>query len=127
MRLAFELAYSTGYIFTRSRISFVAVDDIIFRQPVSIGSLLSLTSQIVYSKGSPSRSFQVSVKADVIDPIHDTQATTNTFQFTFAVPPNTPLPKIMPRSYDETMRYIGGQRRRDKWMKNTMLKRLSQP
>ena len=105
MRLAFELAYSTGYIFTRSRISFVALDDITFRKPVSIGSLLSLTSQAVYSKGYPSRSFQVKVKADVIDPVRDTQDTTNVFHFTFAVGPDDKVPRVMPRSYDETQVY----------------------
>jgi acyl-coenzyme A thioesterase 9 len=121
MRLAMELAYSTGYIFTGSRITFVALDDVTFRRPVSIGSLLSLKSRVVYSKGSPTRSFQVKVKADVIDPIAGTQDTTNYFQFTFAVPVHTELPRVMPRSYDETMLYIEGQRLRDRWLWNTIM------
>jgi acyl-coenzyme A thioesterase 9 len=109
MRLAFELAYSTGYIFAKSRISFVALDDIIFKQPVSIGSLLSLTSQVTYSAES-SRCFQVKVKADVIDPQTNQQATTNTFHFTFEAHAGHQN-QVMPRSYDETMRYIEGQRK----------------
>ncbi|KAJ3217906.1 Acyl-coenzyme A thioesterase 9, mitochondrial [Dinochytrium kinnereticum] len=69
MRLAYELSYSTAIIFSKSRVYFVALDDITFKLPVPIGSLLSLSAQVVYSAGSPSRSFQVRVRADVIDPL----------------------------------------------------------
>jgi acyl-coenzyme A thioesterase 9 len=126
MRLAFELAYATGYIFTKSRITFIALDDIIFRKPVSIGSLLSLTSQVVYSEGQKSSVFQVKVKADVVDPIQDEQDTTNTFHFTFKSQSSN-VPRVMPRSYDETMRYIEGQRRQSKWLKNSIILPNSQP
>jgi acyl-coenzyme A thioesterase 9 len=116
MRLAFELAHSTGYIFAKSKISFVALDDILFRLPVSIGSLLSLTSQVTYSS-EKTRCIQVKVKADVIDPLTNLQETTNTFHFTFQVSENVEFYKVMPRSYDETMRYIEGQRKQEKMEK----------
>ena len=120
MRLAFELAYSTGLVYAKSNIQFVALDDIVFRKPVNIGSLLSLTSQVVYCPGSPSRAIQIKVKADVIDPIQGTKDTTNTFHFTFRTLDDTlPLPRVMPRSYDESMRYIEGRRRKERWLKNT--------
>jgi acyl-coenzyme A thioesterase 9 len=124
MRLAFELAYSTGYIFAKSRISFVALDDIIFKQPVSIGSLLSLTSQVTYSAAS-TRCFQVKVKADVIDPLTGQQATTNTFHFTFEAHTEQHY-QVMPRSYDETMRFIEGQRKQSQSLRSQGLL-ISQP
>ncbi|TPX72908.1 hypothetical protein SpCBS45565_g00278 [Spizellomyces sp. 'palustris'] len=115
IRLAYELAHSTGLIFCKSRIHFVALDDISFRKPVHVGSLLSLTSQVTYSSGSPSRSFQVKVRADVLDPISDEQSTTNTFHFTFMALDGE-VPRVMPRSYDESMRYIEGKRKKERWM-----------
>ncbi|KAI9101336.1 HotDog domain-containing protein [Phlyctochytrium arcticum] len=116
IRLAYELAYSTGLIFCKSRVNFVALDDIVFKKPVHVGSLLSLTSQVVYSAGSPSKSIQVKVRADVVDPIKDENSTTNTFHFTFTT--DGTLPRIMPRSYDESMRYIEGRRKKQHWMEH---------
>lgn len=125
MRLAFELAYATGYIFAKSKISFVALDDITFRQPVSIGSLLSLTSQVTYSSQT-TRCFQVKVKADVIDPLTGKQDTTNTFHFTFEDQAHAQIYQVMPRSYDETMRYIEGQRKQLQSLRSQGI-RTSQP
>ncbi|KAJ3014085.1 Acyl-coenzyme A thioesterase 9, mitochondrial [Thoreauomyces humboldtii] len=99
IRLAYELASATGLIFAKSRVHFVALDDISFQKPVHVGSLLSLTSQVVYSTGPKSRSFQVKVRADVLDPERDLQSTTNVFHFTFES--ESPVSRIMPRSYDE--------------------------
>jgi len=45
----------------KSRAKFLALDEISFRKPVPIGSILIMTSQIVYAPGSPHRSFQVAV------------------------------------------------------------------
>ncbi|KAJ3087020.1 Acyl-coenzyme A thioesterase 9, mitochondrial [Quaeritorhiza haematococci] len=100
MRLASELAFATGLLFSNSKVSFVALDDIAFRKPVPIGSLLSLTSQVVYSEGGSDYSFQVKVQADVVDPVKNTRETTNTFHFTFTTDQKE-VPIVMPRSYDE--------------------------
>ncbi|RKO93407.1 hypothetical protein BDK51DRAFT_29475 [Blyttiomyces helicus] len=107
MRLAYELAYSTSLLFIPSLPTFVALDDITFRRPVPIGSLLSLTAQVVYSTGSPSSTFQVKVRADVVDPATRESDTSNTFHFTFMAKERDgetgvhDLPRVMPRSYDE--------------------------
>ncbi|KAJ3101395.1 Acyl-coenzyme A thioesterase 9, mitochondrial [Phlyctochytrium planicorne] len=100
MRLAYELSYSTGLIFTKSRVYFVALDDITFKLPVPIGSLLSLSAQVVYSAGSPSRSFQVRVRADVVDPLKGTSDMSNEFFFTF-IAPHDNVPRVIPKSYEE--------------------------
>jgi acyl-coenzyme A thioesterase 9 len=100
MRLAYELSFSTALIYAKSRVHFVALDDITFRKPVPIGSLLSLTSQVVFCTGAPSKTMQVKVRADVIDPIKGTMDMTNEFAFTFYCA-GAELPRVMPRSYDE--------------------------
>ncbi|KAJ3417340.1 Acyl-coenzyme A thioesterase 9, mitochondrial [Chytridiales sp. JEL 0842] len=115
MRLGYELAFSTAVIYAKSRIHFVALDDITFRKPVPIGSLLSLSSQVIYCAGAPSKTLQVKVRADVIDPIKNTVDMTNEFNFTFYCAGGE-LPKIMPQSYGESMRYLEGKRTKDAWL-----------
>ncbi|KAL7750838.1 hypothetical protein RI367_003795 [Sorochytrium milnesiophthora] len=111
MRLAFELAYATGTVFCNSHPQFLAMDDIWFRRPVPIGSLLSFNSQVVYSRGyQDGRSFQVQVTADVIDPLTLKRETTNVFHLTFTSPQHK-VPAIMPQTYEEAMRYLDGKRK----------------
>ncbi|KAJ1735257.1 hypothetical protein LPJ72_001966, partial [Coemansia sp. Benny D160-2] len=50
MRLAHELSFANGSVFTRARPSYVSLDDFSFKKPVNIGSILRLTSQVVYSE-----------------------------------------------------------------------------
>ncbi|KAF8978706.1 hypothetical protein BGZ46_006228 [Entomortierella lignicola] len=111
MRLAYELAFSNASVFISTRPKFLALDEISFRKPVSIGTFLALDSQVVYSEGGDSQSFQVMVKADVLDVKKKNRETTNTFWFTFTNPTKG-TPRIMPRTYAESMLYIEGQRRR---------------
>jgi hypothetical protein len=54
-------------------------------------------------------SLQVSVAAVVLNPIAQTQVTTNVFHLSFAY--DRPLKKkIMPNSYEEAMKYVEGRR-----------------
>ncbi len=53
MRQAFELAFSTAYLFAGSRPSFKMVDEIIFHKPVDIGNLLRFKSFVLYSEMDP--------------------------------------------------------------------------
>ncbi|KAG0002031.1 hypothetical protein BGZ79_003698 [Entomortierella chlamydospora] len=111
MRLAYELAFCNASVFISSRPTFLALDEISFRKPVPIGTCLSLDSQIVYSEGGDQRSFQVMVQADILDLHKRTRETTNTFWFTFSDPVNA-TPRIMPKTYAESMLYIEGRRRK---------------
>ncbi|KAJ8324200.1 hypothetical protein QVD99_008530 [Batrachochytrium dendrobatidis] len=116
MRLAFELAYANSLIFVKSPIQFVALDNIIFRLPVNIGSLLSLRSQVVYSSGAPSKNFQVMVIADVLDPLYrNGRLNSNTFHFTFSAPYCENVPRVIPQTYEESMKYIEGRRHKQQW------------
>ncbi|KAI7823815.1 HotDog domain-containing protein, partial [Gamsiella multidivaricata] len=115
MRLAYELAFCNASVFIKNRPTFLALDEISFRKPVNIGTFLALDSQIVYSEGGEHHSFQVMVKADVLDVRKGTRDTTNTFWFTFSDPQQGQghlTPKVWPRTYAESMLYLEGKRRR---------------
>ncbi|KAF9900424.1 hypothetical protein EC991_007340 [Linnemannia zychae] len=111
MRLAYELAFCNASSFIASRPTFLALDEISFRKPVPIGTFLALDSQIVYAEGGDHHSFQVMVKADVMNVKKGTRETTNTFWFTFTDPVKG-TPRIMPKTYAESMLYLEGKRRR---------------
>ena len=133
MRLAYELAFCNASVFIKYRPTFLALDEISFRKPVPIGTFLALDSQIVYSEGGDHHSFQVMVKADVLDVRNGTRETTNHFWFTFSDDPNRVTkkgeqgdyvtPRVMPRTYAESMLYLEGKRRRMEGAKSAHLSR----
>lgn len=60
MRRAYEIAFADASAFLKSRCpNLLSMDEVTFRRPVHVGSLLKLTSHIVYAEGYPHRSFQV--------------------------------------------------------------------
>ncbi|BFZ00620.1 hypothetical protein BsWGS_03658 [Bradybaena similaris] len=107
MMKAYELAWTNVSLYTKTRPGTCkCVDDIIFKKPVEVGSLLFLSSQIVYTNGADA---QVHVHAEVVDPITGSRETTNDFQFTFDTGlPN--LPRVVPKTYAESMLYLVGKR-----------------
>ncbi|GAA5967911.1 hypothetical protein JCM21900_000743 [Sporobolomyces salmonicolor] len=112
MRLAYETAYSTACLFSRSAVTFVALDELQFAQPVEIGSLLLLDSKVTFSpmKGEH-KSFHVSVEAATCDLYSGEKKITNTFHFTFSS--DKPLERhVIPRSYRQAMQWLDAQRRR---------------
>ncbi|KAG2205628.1 hypothetical protein INT46_003455 [Mucor plumbeus] len=112
MRRAYELAHATGSVYAKSPVNLLSLDEIIFKKPVPVGSLLNLSSQVIYAQGDPHKSFQVSVTAEVTDPEAGTTDLTNTFHFTLAAQ-DKPVPKILPKTYAESILYLEGKRRRE--------------
>ncbi|KAF9896382.1 Acyl-coenzyme A thioesterase 9, mitochondrial [Lobosporangium transversale] len=124
IRLAYELAFCNASVFIRNRPIFLALDEIAFRKPVSVGTTLALDSQIAYSGGGEHHSFQVMVKADILDIKNNTRETCNTFWFTFSDPRKDHLtPKVLPRTYAESVLYLEGKRRRIEGAKLAQLNR----
>uniref|UniRef100_A0A023G8K4 Putative acyl-coa thioesterase n=1 Tax=Amblyomma triste TaxID=251400 RepID=A0A023G8K4_AMBTT len=107
MRNAFELAWSTAYILSGRRPKTYHTADIWFRKPVELGSLLHYEAQVVYSREN---FMQLNVNATVIKPDKGTKEITNVFHFTFCLDGNSPAPRVVPRSYPESMLYIEGKR-----------------
>ncbi|KAJ1653091.1 hypothetical protein IWQ61_006715 [Dispira simplex] len=111
MRLALELAYAQASLFAKRSPKILAIDDITFKKPVPIGSVLYLTSQVTYSSGLPNASYEISVRADVIHPSAGIRETTNVFHLTFKGPEGAQAPRVLPRTYADLMRYIDANRR----------------
>ncbi|PVV03532.1 hypothetical protein BB560_001985 [Smittium megazygosporum] len=131
MRKGHELAFANACMFSKELPSTKSLDNFSFSKPVNVGSILRLTSQIVYSSEASSEnkktipdfrnnlqsfpahhalnSFQVAVKADVLDPSTQSIQNTNTFHFTFET--KNPIRRIIPRTYEDMMKYIEGRRR----------------
>ncbi|KAI0231118.1 Acyl-coenzyme A thioesterase 9, mitochondrial [Lamellibrachia satsuma] len=106
IREAFELGWANAWVYSRSQPLTVAMADIKFRQSVKIGSLLYLSSQVVYTRGP---FMQVIVHAEVVNAETGQRDTTHVFHFTFKNR-SGPVPPTMPHSYAEYMLYLEGKR-----------------
>nr|CAH0100913.1 unnamed protein product [Daphnia galeata] len=105
MRLAIELAWANGYVYCKSLPTLVHVDDILFRKPVEIGSLLYFSSQVVYTQG---HYVMIRVTAEVVQPENGTHDLTNVFHFTLKT--DSQVPEVIPRTYQEAMMFLDGRR-----------------
>lgn len=111
MRLAFEQAWCSAYIFSGALPSFIACDDIAFILPVPLGTLVTFDGTLVYSRPIEDGRFElvVEVKANVLHPDEHTHETTNTFFYFFRVP-KCDL-QVIPTTYQESMKWLDGKRR----------------
>lgn len=114
MRKAFELAFSTAYLFAGRRPYFSALGDITFQHAVEIGALLDLRAAVVYTEGND---IQVHVTARVHQPEKKTVIKTNDFAFSFDLyneddnmSEQKCYKRVKPQSYAEAMSYIEGRR-----------------
>ncbi|KHN86299.1 Acyl-coenzyme A thioesterase 10, mitochondrial, partial [Toxocara canis] len=109
MRLAFELAWSNAAMYAKGRVKIVAVDDIMFRKSVEIGSFLLLSSQVCYTVGDR---MELSVHAEVLNVSTGKRVTTNTFYFMFKADHDVPF--IIPKSYADGMLFVNAKRHYDR-------------
>ena len=107
MRQAVELAWSCACLITGGKHRILFVDDIMFKEPVEIGSVLMLHSQIIYSTN---KRFQMRVRIERRSPnnLMDEGVATNVLHLTFEA--DEPVPTIMPKTYGESMLYLTGKR-----------------
>ncbi|KAL5524920.1 hypothetical protein ACEPAF_8789 [Sanghuangporus sanghuang] len=115
VRLAYELGFTTASVFARKRrLRFLSLDGIGFKCPVSIGSVLQLTSQVTHTSTEELPAVvHVFVKANVIDVKTGTEQHTNDFKFTWGEidPESEPLRRmVVPQTYAESMKWIEGRR-----------------
>jgi len=108
MRKAYELAYANVTTISGTSCISKHIDDITFSNPVEIGSIFLLNSQVVYTENDAA---VCRVYATVHNPIKNVTKTTNTFNFQFETFDNSKMPKIIPKSYGESLLYIDGKRR----------------
>jgi len=107
MRQAFELGWALAFVQSKSRPQLMNVDDIWFRKPVEIGSMLYLQAQVVYGGGDY---YMIRVSAEVMDPITGASDTSNIFFFHFKFTDKTNAPFVTPRTYSDAMLYLDGKR-----------------
>ncbi|KAK2462511.1 hypothetical protein APHAL10511_005481 [Amanita phalloides] len=119
MRLAYELGFANASLFTRGPVRFLSLDGISFARPVAIGSILRLTSQILYTTSSEQfpNIAHVGVKANVVDVATGLELTTNDFRFTWCQEYGTGAPssiktsrKVVFKTYQEAMLWLEGKR-----------------
>ncbi|XP_050699607.1 acyl-coenzyme A thioesterase 9, mitochondrial-like isoform X1 [Eriocheir sinensis] len=105
MRQAYELGWACAFTISKQRPRCLHIDDIMFRRPVEVGSLLYLNSQVVYTEGCH---MQISTKASVMDAATSSKNLTNIFHFTYET--DQPVPTSIPKTYHEAMLYLDGRR-----------------
>ncbi|KAI4334635.1 hypothetical protein L6164_019300 [Bauhinia variegata] len=89
MRRAYELAFSTAYVFAGVAPHFVEVDHVDFVKPVDVGNFLRLKSCVLFTElDNPAEPLvNVEVVAHVTKPEIRSSEVSNRFYFTFAVNP----------------------------------------
>jgi len=107
MRCAYELAWANAQTYCQDRPYFLALDEVNFVKPVSIGDIVILSSQIIHTEGN---CVSVKVVAEVTHAKNKTRDITNTFYFIFTCPTST-IPKLIPTTYADAMTFIEGRRR----------------
>ncbi|KAG8835529.1 hypothetical protein FRC17_002758 [Serendipita sp. 399] len=106
MRLAYELGYSNASVFTRIPLRFLSLDEITFKHPVPIGSVLRLKSRIAHVIPTGTSSVHVAVEASVIDQESGEERVTNEFRFTWGTPERNFSRIAVPKTYEEAMLWI---------------------
>jgi len=108
--LAYELGYSNASVFTRGVLRFLSLDEITFKHPVPIGSVLRLKSRIAYTIPTIPSSVHVAVEASVIDDQTGEEKKTNDFRFTWGSPERGFTTTVVPKTYEEAMLWLEGSR-----------------
>lgn len=98
MRRAFEIAFSTAYVFGGIRPLFLEVDHVDFRRPVDVGDFLRLKSCVLYTETENLEQprIHVEVIAHVTQPELKSSEVSNTFYFTFSLDPECLEPGVEP-------------------------------
>ncbi|KAL3423114.1 hypothetical protein PVAG01_04861 [Phlyctema vagabunda] len=120
LRTTFELAFTCASAISHTRPTFIALDPSTFENPVTVGSVLYLTAQVVYTdspvveSGDPKASsegstrIQVRVDSKIRNVEHGETKPTGQFNYTFEVKKDI---KIIPESYSQFMMYLDARRR----------------
>ena len=110
MRLAYETAWACGWRATAHAPRFLGMSDVLFRRPVEVGELLTVTAEVGYSEGS---CFTVLVDIEQERPGEGQAppAVSNQLSFLFRMDEDAhPAPQFYPESYSSAMKWIAGAR-----------------
>jgi acyl-coenzyme A thioesterase 9 len=113
MRQALENAWISVRRFACEIPVLIAVDELVFKNPVEVGSMLFLSAYIVYRPPDTTH-VVVRVNAEVVNvdaaTHREERVVTNTAYFVFDVPNCTTLRNVLPETYADSMLYLDGKR-----------------
>jgi len=109
MRRAYEIAFSTCYLFAGARPEFYQVAHVDFLSPVDVGDLMRFDSAVLYTHtgqetGAPH--VHVQVVASICRPESVQSSISNTFNFVFRVPSKATVRKVLPANLDQAKRMV---------------------
>lgn len=107
MRQALELSWVTAYNFSKKRPQLEGISDISFHKPVNVSSCIKMHAKVIYTEMNY---MQIVVMAEVYDPVHNQQYTSNTFYYTYSIA-DEPVPTVLPKTYSQAMWYLDGRRK----------------
>lgn len=109
MRKSYELAWTCGHLHALAPPSLRTVDEITFKCPVPIGSILRMDACVSYVEHEL---MAVAVRAEVIDPSTRRAAVTNEFLYTLDAGggASSPPMRVSPRRYANVSRFLEGRR-----------------
>ena len=110
MRRALEVGWLSAYRFTKRPPRFVGLDDVAFKKPVPVGSLIEFVARVAYA--ADNGEIRVHVKAERVSLRSGRREMTNQLNFTFGADADAAtLPTVRPDTYEEGMVYLEGRRR----------------
>ena len=120
LKQTFELAFTCAASFSHARPTFINLDPSTFEAPVPVGSVLYGNASVTYTEPDTATSgtrIQVMVRTHVRNVEHgeNERKSTGTFFYTFYVDREV---SVLPQSYSEFMRWVGGRRRAHRLAQN---------
>lgn len=93
--------------YSKSRPKLLHMADVQFFRPLRVGTFCKLHAQIIYTQG---KYMQVAVFCEVLDKKTNQHNTTSVYHFTYESTDEN-LPEIRPKTYQEAIWYLEGQRK----------------
>jgi len=114
MRRAFEIGFSTAYLFAGTRPHFIELDKVLFQRPVDIGDLVRLQAQVTYATVEPTPLVHVEVTAVIVRPEKREAVVSNVFNFTYGVnlhleEHNRTIKSIVAATREEALKHLEGR------------------
>jgi acyl-coenzyme A thioesterase 9 len=107
MRLGYEISWAAGWRATGNAPRFLGCSDVLFRAPVEVGTLLNLSAELAFAREGR---FTVVVDFSVETPGVAAPASTNQMTFHFSTEDGSPAPRLFPKSYRASMRWVEASR-----------------
>lgn len=121
IRSSYELAWMAAALYANQSVNFLSLDALSFHLPVSIGTVLTLSSHVTYTNNhedeegnqqnqKSSAIASVVVVAEINEVATGLRKRSNTFHYSFDLGSNV-TKRVTPESYAETLAWIEGKRR----------------